>query len=65
MIQIVRYSAFYGALWQLPILLAWIYVAWLIILFGAEVCRVHQQEVEFRLSLRRGAPQTPDTARAE
>jgi membrane protein len=64
-IKIVRYSAFYGALWQLPILLAWIYVAWLIILFGAEVCRVHQQEVERRLSLRRAAPQTPDTVRAE
>ena len=64
-IKIVRYSAFYGALWQLPILLAWIYVAWLIILFGAEVCRVHQEEVEARLSLRRAAQQTADTARAE
>jgi membrane protein len=64
-IRIVRYSAFYGALWQLPILLAWIYVAWLIILFGAEVCRVHQEEVEARLSLRRAGPQTADTARVE
>ncbi len=64
-IKIVRYSAFYGALWQLPILLAWIYVAWLIILFGAEVCRVHQEDVEARLSLRRAAPQTADTVRRE
>jgi membrane protein len=64
-IKLVRYSAFYGALWQLPILLAWIYVAWLIILFGAEVCRVHQEEVEARLSLRRAAPQTADTVRGE
>lgn len=61
-IRIVRYSAFYGALWQLPILLAWIYVAWLIILLGAEVCRAHQQECEARLTRRRGARQTPDTA---
>ena len=60
-IKLVRYSAFYGALWQLPILLAWIYVAWLIILFGAEVCRAHQVEVEARLNLRRAAPQTADT----
>jgi membrane protein len=64
-IKLVRYSAFYGALWQLPILLAWIYVAWLIILFGAEVCRVHQEEVEERLSLRRAAQRTADTVRAE
>lgn len=64
-IGLVRYSSVYGALWQLPILLAWIYVAWLIILFGAEVCRVHQQEVDARLSLRRAAPQTTDTARVE
>jgi uncharacterized BrkB/YihY/UPF0761 family membrane protein len=60
-IKLVRYSAFYGALWQLPILLAWIYVAWLIILFGAEVCRAHQVEVEAQLNLRRAAPQTADT----
>jgi membrane protein len=45
-IGVVRYSAFYGALWQLPILLAWVYVAWLIILFGAEVCRAHQETVD-------------------
>lgn len=64
-IRLVRYSAFYGALWQLPILLAWVYVAWSIILLGAEVCRVHQEETERRLKLRRAAPQTPDTVRAE
>jgi membrane protein len=51
-IGLVRYSAFYGALWQLPILLAWLYVAWLIILFGAEVTRAHQDGVEARVSSR-------------
>jgi len=45
-IKLVQYSAVYGALWQLPILLAWIYVGWLIMLFGAEVCRIHQQDAE-------------------
>src|SRR5574340_150937 len=45
LIKLVRYSDFYGALWQLPILLVWVYLAWSIILFGAEVCRVHQENV--------------------
>jgi membrane protein len=64
-IKLVRYSHVYGALWQLPILLAWVYVAWSIILFGAEVCRAHHQEVDTRLTLRRAGRQRPDTARAE
>jgi membrane protein len=64
-IGLVRYSAFYGALWQLPILLAWLYVAWMIILLGAEVCHAHQETIEQRLKLRRAAPRTPDTAHGE
>jgi membrane protein len=50
LIKLVRYSDFYGAFWQLPILLVWVYVAWSIILFGAEVCRVHQEESENALA---------------
>ncbi len=42
-IRMVQYSAVYGALWQVPILLAWLYVAWSIILYGAEVSRAHQE----------------------
>ena len=61
-IRMVRYSAVYGALWQVPILLAWLYLAWCIILFGAQVTRAHQQAV----GIRSGAgPQTaslPQTA---
>ncbi|MEO8605557.1 MAG: YihY/virulence factor BrkB family protein [bacterium] len=53
-IRLVRYSAVYGALWQLPILLAWIYIAWGIILFGAEVSRAHQEVSAQRLSMRLG-----------
>ena len=64
-IRLVRYSAVYGALWQLPILLAWIYVAWGIILFGGEVSRAHQEVTVRRLSGREAAPPAPDTARAE
>jgi membrane protein len=54
-IRLVRYSAVYGALWQLPILLAWIYIAWCVILFGAEVSRAHQDVVERRLALRQAS----------
>ena len=42
-IRLVRYSAVYGALWQLPILLAWVYIGWLILLSGAEVARAHHE----------------------
>jgi membrane protein len=64
-IGLVRYSAVYGALWQLPILLAWIYVAWGIILYGAQVTRAHQEVQAQRLSRRPDGRRTPDTARAE
>lgn len=47
-IRLVRYSAVYGALWQLPILLAWIYIGWLIVLSGAEVCRTYDDVVAER-----------------
>jgi membrane protein len=51
-IRLVRYSAVYGALWQLPILLAWIYIAWCVILYGAEVSRAHQEVIERRQARR-------------
>ncbi|MGH7789939.1 MAG: YihY/virulence factor BrkB family protein [Candidatus Binatia bacterium] len=63
-IRLVRYSAVYGALWQLPILLAWIYIAWGVVLYGAEVTRAHQEVQAQRLTQRLGGPRTPDTARA-
>jgi len=47
-IGMVRYSAVYGALWQIPILLAWIYIAWSVILFGAQVSRAHQEAASLR-----------------
>jgi membrane protein len=64
-ISLVRYSAVYGTLWQVPILLAWVYIAWGVILYGAEVTRTHQDVYEQRLMQRRDAPRTPDMERAE
>ncbi len=52
-IGMVRYSAVYGTLWQIPILLAWIYIAWSIVLFGAQVSRAHQEAVSIRRSVAR------------
>lgn len=64
-IRLVRFSAVYGALWQLPILLAWIYVAWGIVLFGGEVSRAHQEVAERRLGRRAaGRPATDATPAA-
>ncbi len=48
LIGMVRDSAVYGALWQIPIVLAWIYIAWSVILFGAQVSRAHQELIHLR-----------------
>ena len=45
-VGIANYSAIYGSLAALPVLLFWIYSSWLIILIGAEVCYVHQNRFE-------------------
>jgi len=59
-ISLVQRSKVYGALWQLPILLAWNYVAWTIILFGAEVSRAHQEVTESRLARALPPPAPPE-----
>lgn len=64
-IRIVRYSAVYGALWQVPILLAWIYIMWSVILYGAEVSRAHQEVTRQRVSQRQRGRRTRDTGRGE
>ena len=46
------YGAIYGALSQLPMLLIWIFVSWIILLLGAEIAFAHQNLAQFRLRQR-------------
>ena len=53
------YGAIYGALSQLPMLLIWIFVSWIILLLGAEIAFAHQNLTTFRLRQRwRAQPTT-------
>lgn len=42
-----NYKAIYGALATVPIFLVWIYVAWSIILFGAEITAAAQRGIDY------------------
>ncbi|MCG6980457.1 MAG: YihY/virulence factor BrkB family protein [Deltaproteobacteria bacterium] len=46
------YGAIYGALSQLPMLLIWIFVSWIILLLGAEIAFAHQNLARFRIKQR-------------
>ncbi len=43
-VGVANYNAIYGALAALPIFLVWIYTSWLIVLFGLELVRSHQEQ---------------------
>ena len=57
-VGVAKYNAIYGTLAGLPIFMVWIYVSWLIVLFGVELVCAHQNirtfRREFRISINHG-----------
>lgn len=39
---VAKYNAIYGTMAALPIFMIWIYVSWMIVLFGLQLCWAHQ-----------------------
>src|SRR5262249_13935068 len=56
-IGVARADAFFGSFALLPLLFAWIYLFWAIVLLGAEVAFAHQNFALYRQEVR-GAPAT-------
>ncbi len=55
----VSYSTIYGSLAAFPIFLVWLYVTWILVLFGLDVAYTHQHfETLARERERRGGPRT-------
>lgn len=55
-VGVTKYSLFFSAFAQVPILLMWVYFSWLILLFGAELTFAYQYEKTFAMErLARGA----------
>jgi len=51
-----RYSVLFGGMVALPLILAWLYVCWAVVLLGAEVAFAHQNLAHYRRELRGQAP---------
>lgn len=53
-VGVARYNALYSSFATLPLFLVWIFVSWLVVLFGAELAAAHQDERAFRWRVREG-----------
>lgn len=60
-VGVARSNAIYGTFASVPIFLMWLYVSWVIILFGAELCFALQNHVTY--DLERSAGQANDRAK--
>jgi membrane protein len=54
-VGVARANLFFGSFAALPLLFAWIYVLWAVVLFGAEIAFAHQNLAHYRREVR-GAP---------
>jgi len=54
-VGVAKYNAIYGTMAVLPIFMIWIYVSWLIVLFGVEIVYAHQNIRSLRREIRAGA----------
>ena len=51
-VGMARYSVLFGGLVALPLVLTWLYVCWVVALFGAEIAFAHQHIADYREGLR-------------
>jgi membrane protein len=47
-VGVARYNALYSTFAAIPIFLVWLFVSWLVVLFGAEITAAHQNTAAFR-----------------